>query len=70
VQSLVAAGVAVATLPGLAINAARNPAVRATRISGASRQVFALTYGEPPDPPATTALLTALRDAAGQTWPD
>ena len=63
VQSLVAAGVAVATLPGLAISAARNPSVRATRIPGASRHVFALTYGEPPDPPATAALLAALRAA-------
>ncbi|HEY2699057.1 MAG TPA: LysR substrate-binding domain-containing protein [Pseudonocardiaceae bacterium] len=70
VQSLVAAGVAVATLPGLAINAARNDSVRTTRIPGASRHVFALAYGEPPDPPATTALLAALRDTAGQTWPD
>ena len=69
VQSLVAAGIAVATLPGLAINAARNPSVRITRIPGASRHVFALAYGEPPDPPATTALLAALRDAARHTWP-
>ena len=69
VQSLVAAGTAVATLPGLAINAARNPSVRVTRIPGASRHVFALTYGEPPDPPATTALLTALRETARPSWP-
>jgi hypothetical protein len=29
--------------------------------------VQAATYGEPPDPPATTALLHALRHAAS-TW--
>jgi hypothetical protein len=28
------------------------------------RRVFAATYGEPPDPPATAALLTALAAAA------
>lgn len=72
VQSLVAAGVAVSTLPGLAISAARNPGVRISRIPGASRHVFALAYGEPPDPPATQALLTALRSAASAQppWPD
>jgi DNA-binding transcriptional LysR family regulator len=63
VQSLVAAGVAVATLPGLAIAAARNPQVAVTRIPGAGRHVFALAYGEAPDPPATEALLAALRSA-------
>jgi DNA-binding transcriptional LysR family regulator len=70
VQSLVTAGVGVATLPGLAISAARNPSVRATRVPGASRHVFALAYGEPPDPPATAALLAALREAAKPAWPE
>ena len=28
------------------------------------RQLFAVTYGEPPDPPATTALIEALQNAA------
>jgi hypothetical protein len=28
------------------------------------RHVFAATYGEPPDPPATAALLSALTEAA------
>ncbi|HEY4018444.1 MAG TPA: LysR family transcriptional regulator [Pseudonocardiaceae bacterium] len=70
VQSLVAAGVAVATLPGLAITAARNPNVRITRVPGAGRQVFALAYGEPPDPPATEALLAALRSATAKSTVD
>ncbi len=72
VQSLVAAGVAVSTLPGLAITAARNPAVRVCRIPGAGRHVFAIAYGEPPDPPATEALLAALRVAAiaRPPWPE
>jgi hypothetical protein len=56
-------------LPGLAITAARNPSVRTTRIPGANRSVFALAYGEPPDPPATTALLAALRHTAKPAWP-
>ncbi|HEV3357646.1 MAG TPA: LysR family transcriptional regulator [Pseudonocardiaceae bacterium] len=72
VQSLVAAGVAVSTLPGLAITAARNASVRITRIPGAGRHVVALTYGEAPDPPATEALLAALRIAttALPRWPE
>jgi DNA-binding transcriptional LysR family regulator len=72
VQALVAAGLGVATLPGLALAAARNPGVRAVRLPGSIRRVMAATYGEPPDPPATTALLdalvaTALTEAAGAT---
>jgi DNA-binding transcriptional LysR family regulator len=72
VQSLVAAGVAVATLPGLAITAARNPAVRIARIPGAVRHVFALAYGDPPDPPTNAALLAALHSAAAAQppWPE
>jgi DNA-binding transcriptional LysR family regulator len=71
VQSLVSAGIAVSTLPGLAISSARNPEVRAIRIPGAGRHVFAIANGEPPDPPATEALLAALRSAAGAQppWP-
>ena len=60
VQSLVAAGLGVTTLPGLALRAARHPGVDAIPLAGARRQVCALTYGAPPDPPATARLLTAL----------
>ncbi len=64
VQSLVAAGLGVTTLPGLPLTAARHPDVRTDRVPGAARYVQAATYGDPPDPPATAALLTALARAA------
>jgi hypothetical protein len=48
----------------LALRAHSNPKITATRLSVPSRQIFAATYGDPPDPPATVALLTALREAA------
>jgi DNA-binding transcriptional LysR family regulator len=62
-QSLVAAGLGVTTIPGLALRAHRAPTIEATAIPGATRHVYAATYGAPPDPPATTALLAALRAA-------
>jgi DNA-binding transcriptional LysR family regulator len=63
-QALAAAGLGVALLPGLALRAARHPGVRAEPLPGARRQVLALTYGEPPGPPAVERLLDALADAA------
>jgi hypothetical protein len=35
-----------------------------TELPGSKRHIYAATYGEPPDPPATAALLEALTDAA------
>ncbi|HUN36429.1 MAG TPA: LysR substrate-binding domain-containing protein [Trebonia sp.] len=64
VQALVGAGLGVALLPGLALQAARNPAVRALRLRGTRRCVVAVRYGEPPDPPGTALLMEALRSAA------
>ena len=64
-QALVTAGLGVTLLPGLALRAARNPGVRTARLRGTRRCVVAVRYGEPPDPPATTVLLDALRFAAG-----
>jgi DNA-binding transcriptional LysR family regulator len=64
-QSLVAAGMGVTTIPGLALHAHHNPAVTATRLAVPPRQIYAATYGDPPDPPATAALLAALTRAAG-----
>ncbi|BCJ31363.1 hypothetical protein Asera_54710 [Actinocatenispora sera] len=64
VQRLVAAGVGVATLPGLALAAHRHPAVSAVAVPGWLRTVWAVSYGAPPDPPAVTALLAALAAAA------
>jgi DNA-binding transcriptional LysR family regulator len=65
VQALVAAGLGVATLPDLALRSARHPGITAVPISGARRHVFAMTYGEPPDPPATARLIEVLMRAAG-----
>jgi DNA-binding transcriptional LysR family regulator len=65
VQALVAAGLGVTTLPGLCLRAARHPGITATPLPGARRHVFAVTYGDPPDPPATTRLLDVLTQVAG-----
>jgi DNA-binding transcriptional LysR family regulator len=64
VQALVAAGLGVTTLPGLCLRAARHPGIHAAPLPGARRHVFAMTYGEPPDPPATTRLIDVLAVAA------
>lgn len=64
VQALVAAGLGVTTLPALALAAHRDPGVYAVRLPDAGRVVAAAVYGEPPDPPATAALLDHLVDAA------
>lgn len=63
-QSLAGAGLGVTTVPGLALRAHRAAGLTATQLSGSDRHVFAATYGEPPDPPATAALLDALRAVA------
>src|SRR4051812_7103062 len=63
-QSLVAAGLGVTTIPGLALRAHREPGLVASKLPGPPRRVYAATYGEPPDPPATAALLEALAAAA------
>src|SRR3954464_10732862 len=63
-QALVAAGLGVATQTGLSLRAHRIEGVVATELPGAERHIYAATYGEPPDPPATAALLEALTEAA------
>ena len=63
-QARAAAGLGVALLPDLALRAARHPGVRTEPLPGARRQVLALTYGEPPGPPAVECLLDILADAA------
>jgi DNA-binding transcriptional LysR family regulator len=63
-QALVAAGLGVTTIPGLALRAHRIKGVVANALPGSSRQIYAATYGDPPDAPATTALLAALHAAA------
>jgi len=70
-QALVAAGLGVTILPGLALSAARHPGIAAKALPGARRQVLAVTYGEPPDPPASARLIDALVQSAttGQATP-
>ncbi|GAA1860129.1 LysR family transcriptional regulator [Pseudonocardia ailaonensis] len=60
VQSLVAAGLGVATLPALALAAQQHPEVRAMPLPHHDRQVVAAVHGRAPDPPATAALLGHL----------
>src|ERR687891_92971 len=63
-QAWVAAGLGVATQTGLALRAHRVDGVVATELPGSKRHIYAATYGQPPDPPATAALLAALAEAA------
>ena len=62
-QALVGAGVGVTTIPGLALRSHRARGITATEIPGSTRRVFAATYGAPPDPPATAALIGGLQQA-------
>jgi DNA-binding transcriptional LysR family regulator len=64
VQALVAADLGVSTLPALCLRAARHPGIRTAPLPGAHRYVFAVRYGDPPDPPAVNVLMEALRTAA------
>lgn len=59
-QSLVAAGMGVAVLNGLALRAHQVPGVYASQLTDTARRIYAATYGDPPDPPATTALIEIL----------
>ncbi|MGP8001114.1 MAG: LysR family transcriptional regulator [Streptosporangiaceae bacterium] len=69
VQALVAAGLGVTTLPGLALRAARHPGIQAAALPGSHREVLALTYGDGPDPPAVARLLDVLSQTAGADRP-
>jgi DNA-binding transcriptional LysR family regulator len=69
VQALVAAGLGITTLPGLALRAARHPGIQATPLPGSHRQVLAVTYGEVPEPPAVARLLDVLSVTAGADRP-
>ena len=64
VQALVAADLGVSTLPALCLRAARHPGIRTVPLPGARRYVFAVRYGDPPDPPAVNLLMEVLRTAA------
>lgn len=62
-QALVAAGMGVTTMPGLALRTHRAAGIEATALPDFRRRVYLATYGDPPDPPATTAFTTALHEA-------
>src|SRR4051794_14702628 len=62
-QALVAAGLGVATQTGLALRAHGIDGVVATELRGTKRHIYAATHRDPPDPPATAAVLEALGDA-------
>jgi DNA-binding transcriptional LysR family regulator len=64
VQALVAADLGVSTLPALCLRAARHPGVKTVPLTGTRRYVFAVRYGDPPDPPAVQVLMEVLRAAA------
>jgi DNA-binding transcriptional LysR family regulator len=64
VQALVAADLGVSTLPALCLRAARHPGIRTVPLPGTRRYVFAVRYGDPPDPPAVHLLMEVLRTAA------
>ena len=63
-QKLVVAGLGVTTQTGLALSAHLIDGVVATELPGSKRHIYAATYGEPPDPPATAVLLAALTQVA------
>jgi DNA-binding transcriptional LysR family regulator len=60
-QAFVAAGLGLATMPGLALRSHHADGVVASELTGFRRRIYLATFGEPPDPPATTAFITALR---------
>lgn len=60
-QSFVAAGLGVTTMPALTLRSHHADGVTATA-TGVRRRIYVATIGQPPDPPATAALIAALRD--------
>ncbi len=61
---MVAAGMGVTTMPGLALRTHRASGIEATEVPGFRRRIHLATYGDPPDPPATAAFLAALRESS------
>jgi DNA-binding transcriptional LysR family regulator len=69
-QALVAAGMGVTTLPGLALLANRNAQVNIERIPHDRRRIIALTYGRPPAPlPVQTFLNLLHTTVTPPSWP-
>jgi hypothetical protein len=59
----------VAIINGLALRAHRAPGIYTTELTDSARQIYAATYGDPPDPPATTALIEILAAVARHSEP-
>ena len=59
-QSLVAAGLGVTTIPGLALQTYRAAGIHASEVPTFTRRISVATYGGPPHAPATEAFLHAL----------
>lgn len=66
-QALVAAGLGVTTIPGLALRSHHAPGVKATEVPTFRRRVLLATLGAPPDPPATAAFVAAFQAAIDPT---
>lgn len=60
-QALVAAGLGVSIMPGLALRTHHTDGVIASELTAVRRRLYLATFGDPPDPPATTAFIDALR---------
>lgn len=69
-QALVAAGLGVTTMPGLALRSYLAAGIETAPLPGVRRRVYAATYGDPPDPPATRAFLQALQTATAAVVAD
>ncbi|KAA1421085.1 LysR family transcriptional regulator [Nocardioides humilatus] len=64
VQSLVASGLGVTVLPGLALRAHLHPDVARRPIGGAARAIQITTYGAPPHPAAVEAVAAVLTEVS------
>ncbi|SOD58965.1 DNA-binding transcriptional regulator, LysR family [Streptomyces zhaozhouensis] len=70
VQALVAAGLGVSVVPGLALAAHRDARVRAAPLAGEMRRVALAVYGSSPAPEPVRAFAEVLRETvAAQRWP-
>ncbi|MQM26230.1 LysR family transcriptional regulator [Glycomyces albidus] len=65
-HALVAAGMGVAIHNGLALRAHREPGLHAVPLDCGPRRVYAAVYGDPPDPPATSAMIDILASLAAR----
>lgn len=67
VQSLVASGLGVTVLPGLALRAHCNPDVVRRPVPGAARRIQVTTYGAPPHPAAVDAVAAVLVEVSASS---